>query len=206
MKKICISLSALLISATTLSAQVTQKQADSIVKEYLQNEMIEYDLLYINTAPPNEDGITVTTSHEEVFTAKYACWTYYIDESELSRRHYFFVKEDDGNLLEVIATNDDGSGDQNRWELVETTGLIDRKENTVQLLYPNPTTGQLNINNEQLIIANIEIVDIIGKSVYLSTSPFAHSSTVDISYLPAGIYWVKIRTQTGIVTQKISKY
>ena len=97
MKRICIFLSVLLISVTYLSAQIARNQADSIVLNYLQNEMIEYELLYVHINTPNQEGITITTSNEEIFTAKYACWAYYVDESELSQRNYLFVKEDDGS-------------------------------------------------------------------------------------------------------------
>ena len=79
-------------------------------------------------------------------------------------------------------------------------------------VYPNPTTGVLNliqetINNEQLTINNIEIFDICGKKIFLSTRSLVHSSTItmDISHLTAGIYFVKISTETGEVVRKIVK-
>jgi hypothetical protein len=169
MKRICISLLVLLISATSLFAQIAQKQADSIVKEYLQNEMVEYDLLYVHRDTPSGDGITITTSNEEIFTAKYPCWAYYVDENELSQRRYLFVKEDNGNLLEVIASNDIAF-DETYWKPVETTAIIDRKEKTISLLYPNPTTGQLTIENGELTIEDIEIFDVFGQGKIIKIS------------------------------------
>jgi hypothetical protein len=46
-------------------------------------------------------------------------------------------------------------------------------------IYPNPTTGELTINNEQLIINNIEIFDMSGKKLsnHLITSSSNHLIT-----------------------------
>jgi hypothetical protein len=74
MRKILILFLAFVALATSLSAQITRKQADSIVKEYLQNEMITYSSLYVYVNLPNEEGIEITTSNEETFKVKYACW------------------------------------------------------------------------------------------------------------------------------------
>ena len=73
------------------------------------------------------------------------------------------------------------------------------------LVYPNPTTGQLTINNEQLTIVNerttienIEIFDIFGSRLTPNPSPFWRGAggEVNISHLPSGIYFLKINNQT----------
>jgi hypothetical protein len=73
-------------------------------------------------------------------------------------------------------------------------------------LTPNPTTGELTINNEQLIINNVEIFDVYGRNVsshHLITSSSNHH--ISISHLQAGIYFVKISTEAGEVVKKIVK-
>ncbi|MCL2168033.1 MAG: T9SS type A sorting domain-containing protein, partial [Lentimicrobiaceae bacterium] len=74
-------------------------------------------------------------------------------------------------------------------------------------IYPNPTTGELTIENGELRIENVEVFDIYGKKLYLSTRPLVHSSTVsiDISHLASGIYFVKISTDEGVVMKKVVK-
>jgi hypothetical protein len=74
--------------ATMLSAQTMREQADGIVKEHLQRDGVECNLLYVNTNAPTAEGIGITTSQEETFRAQYACWTYYLNESELSQYRY----------------------------------------------------------------------------------------------------------------------
>ncbi|MDR1180701.1 MAG: T9SS type A sorting domain-containing protein [Bacteroidales bacterium] len=206
MRKIVFLVSVLVALATTLPAQVTREQADIIVREYLQSEKIEYELLYIYVNALSEEGITITTSNEETFTAKYACWAYYLDEKEPVKRRYLFVKGGDGNLLEVIANNDITPRDLNQWVPVETTGLVERDGNNIKLLYPNPTTGKLTIDNEQSKIENVEIFDVMGKMQKATTNKQNGEITIDISHFPVGVYLVKIKTEVGITTQKIIKY
>jgi len=64
-------------------------------------------------------------------------------------------------------------------------------------VYPNPTRGELIINNEQLIINNIEVFDIYGRKCH-SLPVTCHSSlvTINISHLPNGIYFLRIDGQT----------
>jgi hypothetical protein len=199
-RKIIISI--LVALATSLSAQVTRKQADSIVLKHLQNEMITYNLLYGHANMPNEEGIPITTSNNETFRAKYACWAYYIDEIESVRRRYFFVKENTGSLLEVIANNDLVPRDWRQWISVETVGLVEKDENNIQLLYPNPTNGQLTIDYGQSEIENIEIFDMLGKMQKVTYSKKSGKVTIDASHLQAGVYLLKIKIGNGIIIQK----
>jgi len=74
------------------------------------------------------------------------------------------------------------------------------------VIFPNPTTGELIINNEQLTIKSIEFFDVSGKKQL--TQHFNISSShykINISELNAGIYFVHITTKQGIVTKKIIK-
>ena len=72
-------------------------------------------------------------------------------------------------------------------------------------VYPNPANEQLTINNEQLIINNVEIFDVVGRPVVGSNLCVRPATTIDISNLPSGVYFVKIYTENGMITQKIIK-
>ena len=203
-KKFIITLF-LVALATSVPAQITRIQADAIVKEYLQRELGQCGTLYVHTHLPHEGGITITTSNGEIFTAKYACWTYYLGENESAQCRYLFVKEDNGNLLEVIANNDNGYADTNQWAPIETTGLPERKESIVSLFYPNPTTGQFSIENGELSIVNVEIFDMMGKMQKIESVKQNGEVIIDISHFSIGVYFVRVQTQKGIITQKIIK-
>jgi len=73
-------------------------------------------------------------------------------------------------------------------------------------LYPNPTTGELRIENGELKIENVEIFDLFGKTVF--SNHFINSSShqrVNISHLPTSAYILKIITEDGVFTEKIIK-
>ena len=199
----------------TLSAQITQEQADAIVLQYIQNEVFPPYILYVNTHAPTAEGIVINTFKEETVKVKYPCWSYYLNEnpsvSAPCQHRYLLVKEDDGNLLEIITTNDLGPEELLEWEVLLHFGITDVKENSISI-YPNPTTGKLTIDNGELRIENVEIFDIYGKC-HLSlvtrheTSVTRHSShvTLNISHLSAGLYFVKISNEAGMVVKKVIK-
>ena len=208
MKKIFFILMLFLLANTTsLFAQITREQADAIVWEYLQNELSAPYLLYVNTNLPNEAGINIITNNAEVVKVKYACWAYYLNEfpdmSVPCQHRYLFVKEDNGNLLEIITTNDIVPN-LTDWESL--LGVNDLKKETITV-YPNPTTGELRIENGELRITNIEIYDIYGRkqsSNHLITS--SSNYLINITNLSAGVYFLKISTETGMLIQKVIKH
>ena len=74
-------------------------------------------------------------------------------------------------------------------------------------VFPNPTTGEVRIENGELRIENVEVIDVYGRKL-LSHHHIVSSShhLINISHLQAGIYFVKITTEKGITTKKIVKY
>jgi hypothetical protein len=69
---------------------------------------------------------------------------------------------------------------------------------------PNPTTGELRIENGGLRIENIEVYDIYGRNVSNLISQISNQ-TINISHLQIGIYFVKVTTEQGEVIKKIVK-
>jgi len=72
-------------------------------------------------------------------------------------------------------------------------------------VYPNPTTGELTIDNGQLTINNVEIFDIYGRNVTPHTPYLTPLTSYDLTVFPAGIYFLKITTENGIVMKKVIK-
>ncbi|MCL2168268.1 MAG: T9SS type A sorting domain-containing protein, partial [Lentimicrobiaceae bacterium] len=74
-------------------------------------------------------------------------------------------------------------------------------------IYPNPTSGELRIESVDIRVESVDIFDIYGRKLYLSTCPLVHLSTatIDISHLQSGIYFMKVITDQGIVMKKIVK-
>ena len=72
-------------------------------------------------------------------------------------------------------------------------------------VYPNPTQGELIINNEQLIIKGVEIIDMFGKTLNRHCEERSNQFSIDLSPLPAGIYMVRITTGKETVTKRVVK-
>jgi hypothetical protein len=198
------------IVSSSLQAQITQEQANIIVLQHIQNEVASPCLLYVYTHAPSVEGIVINTHKEENVKVKYACWAYYLNEfpgfTEPCQHRYLFVKEDNGNLLEVITTNDLGVTDLTEWKSVPL-GVVDRTENESLLVYPNPTTGELTVEiagQARNDVWSTEVFDIYGRKCHVSHVT-RHENSIDISHLQAGIYFVKITTNVGVQTQKIIK-
>jgi hypothetical protein len=84
-------------------------------------------------------------------------------------------------------------------------------------VYPNPTTGELTVYSERYAVCSIEIYDVYGKNLTPHTAhckpftaserwlPQADGVVFNISTLPAGVYFVRIQTEQGVVTKKVVK-
>lgn len=193
MKRYIIIVSFLIAWTTSLFAvNITQEQADAIVQDYVQSEAIQFGTLYANINEPNEEGITITTSGGETFKAKYACWTYCLDESNPIQRRYLFVKEEGGSLLEVIVNNDTDELNAS-WAAMGTTDLVVNEENSIKLFYPNPVGDILTIPCPGAN-TRIEIYDLKGSRLFSGLLP--ETCQLNVSFLNAGIYIVNISGET----------
>jgi len=67
-------------------------------------------------------------------------------------------------------------------------------------IYPNPTKGEIRIESGELRVEKVEILDITGRIVLTS-----HETTLNISQLSAGTYFVKLKTDKGELTKKVIK-
>ena len=87
---------------------------------------------------------------------------------------------------------------------------ISENETYNVVVYPNPTSGVLNLIQERiengLTIENVEVFDIYGKKIsshhqiILSSNP-----QIDLSNLNSGIYFIKMITEQGAIVKKVVK-
>ena len=84
---------------------------------------------------------------------------------------------------------------------ISTQGLSNDLE-----IYPNPTQNQIKITNNQLQITNLQIMDITGKQVkIIKTKGQSKTYTIDIEYLPPGLYLLKVIGDKGTEVTKFIK-
>lgn len=82
----------------------------------------------------------------------------------------------------------------------EPAAVKDASVATTVELSPNPTTGLLTISGSY---SSIIITNLLGEPVLRAT--YAPAGTLDLSRLPAGTYFVRIVTASGVVVRKIVK-
>jgi len=141
MNKILLSLVVPLVFMTTLSAQISQEQADRIIIERLSDETKPY-CLYAQKEVQTEFEITTATG--EILELGYSTWVYYVSYIGETNGKYLIVKESNGNLLEVNTKNDAGPNDLTKWKpisfLIGTewrlTGIVDAETNVLTELEP----------------------------------------------------------------------
>ncbi len=109
----------------------------------------------------------------------------------------FALNEDPGNPIDTgyyhIEINDEGC---------LLTSLYEKVTNEL-LLYPNPVSGDLFIDNIHFI-ESLEIIDLTGKRFALIEFP--SSRQIDVSSLPCGVYICRIRHRNlGVIVNKIVK-
>ncbi|MCL2042178.1 MAG: M6 family metalloprotease domain-containing protein [Bacteroidales bacterium] len=71
-------------------------------------------------------------------------------------------------------------------------------------IYPNPTSGELRVTSYKLQVTSVEIFDVFGRTCNVSCVT-CNENEMSISFLPAGIYFIRITTENGMVTRKVIK-
>jgi hypothetical protein len=88
---------------------------------------------------------------------------------------------------------------------VKKTDVTEAIETSIIDFYPNPTAGELRITGYELQINDVEIYDIFGRKMFEEKGEGRKEKKIDISDLPARVYYVKITTEKGIIVKKIVK-
>ncbi len=97
-------------------------------------------------------------------------------------------------IITLIACNSYGCDTIVYSLYINNTGLTEHQASPSFSLYPNPTTSLFNISfNEEQKNSTIKILNVLGEITFQSTIN-SKQTTIDISALPQGIYFVEITT------------
>jgi hypothetical protein len=74
-------------------------------------------------------------------------------------------------------------------------------------LFPNPTTGRLQINSSdfELNSNNVLLFDLTGRQYEVSASGQGTTLTLDCSFLQAGVYFIKVQSLNEEFTLRFVK-
>lgn len=103
--------------------------------------------------------------------------------------------------------------ENNAWSLYEVlefevTETLNTNENLLLFvkIYPNPASNEITIDTKTDFIESIKLFDITGKLI-TDYSDFSNTNnslaTLDVSYISKGTYFLKVKTNTGLLTKKI---
>ena len=81
--------------------------------------------------------------------------------------------------------------------LVVDPTLSINEQNPTVVIFPNPVQKTIQVQSEFTITA-IRIVDAIGKTCWFNESPFKGEQTIDVSFLPPGIYSLRATAKSRV--------
>ncbi len=107
--------------------------------------------------------------------------------------------------VQVIAHCTNGmTSDPSATITLTTTGINDYTLDNTVTVYPNPTTGLIQIENGEWRMENVEVYDAYGK--LLNTMIVNdHTVNLDLSGYAKGTYFVRVTTEKGVVTKRVVK-
>jgi hypothetical protein len=91
-------------------------------------------------------------------------------------------------------------------EMVGSKGAVQVSPTIVDslLIYPNPLTGLVTIRGSYEM-EQVSVMNVLGVAELTTPSLHEHECTLDLSMLPAGTYFLRIETTTGVLLRKIVK-
>lgn len=105
--------------------------------------------------------------------------------------------------------NTTASNGNNRLDNITLKGVQDdlsvpTHTTTTYQVFPNPFTNNVQIiSGEQ--ITELSVYDIVGKRIWHKTAVNKNAETIDLETLNTGVYLLKIKTSTGLITHKLIK-
>jgi len=109
--------------------------------------------------------------------------------------------------IQVVANCTNGLvSDPSNTITVTTTnvGVNDYDLNNNVTVYPNPTNGEFRIQNAEFRIEKVEVYDVYGKMLNL-VEVNDNQVMMNASSYAAGMYFVRVYTEAGMVTKRIVK-
>lgn len=105
-----------------------------------------------------------------------------------------------------IVTGDDGtctSSDTITITVTICTGVDDIAKNELNI-FPNPTNNVINVSGLENA-QQLTLLDVTGKVVYINSNIATNTVSIDISAASNGLYFLQIKTDSGIESYKIVK-
>ncbi|MBC7448956.1 MAG: T9SS type A sorting domain-containing protein, partial [Hymenobacteraceae bacterium] len=77
-----------------------------------------------------------------------------------------------------------------------TLGVLEDFNNAIKL-YPNPTEGRVNVELGTAKVGQLTVINALGRAIYARPAVGAATATLDVTGLPAGLYFVRCQSADG---------
>jgi hypothetical protein len=92
------------------------------------------------------------------------------------------------------------------YELMDTMGVPEQGLSVDNIrFFPNPASDIITVSSDKTSITNIDVLDNTGRIVLNVPNVNKNISKLDVSELSSGVYYVRLATTRGVVTEKIVK-
>ncbi|MGB0917861.1 MAG: T9SS type A sorting domain-containing protein, partial [Flavobacteriales bacterium] len=122
----------------------------------------------------------------------------------------YFSATNNPNLMCIQVDNATASAGSPFWhedatasysENCQTVGISEATTETFSV-YPNPAVNTLTIANSGTAIANITLINVTGKTV---KTVAANTTTIDVSNLTSGVYFLQVQTEDKLMNTRFIK-
>jgi len=202
-------------SKTTNNVLIGWDEAANLVIEVNDNSCISYDTLMIDNAPApvatfasnRIDGATFTFTPDSTHPRFQYLWDFG-DRTTSTRENPTKLYQVQGNYTVVLKVTT-LCGESNEQTEVETLaiGISEDLANQLIKVYPNPSSGLVNVQLEASENVNLEVSDMNGKVVYsneLGTVYGTSTQSIDLSDIAKGVYMIRVDLNEATVIKKIT--
>ncbi|MBR5146521.1 MAG: S8 family serine peptidase [Bacteroidales bacterium] len=189
--------------ATTLEAENPEPaklKAPKNLRAAIRQDVPDYGYKFeITMAWDAVEGATgydvyVNTEKEQNFHFGYTNGTAYVAGSNVETTFEFYV----------VAFNDDTESEPSEtFTVTVVDDAIDELSSSLRL-YPNPVNDKLYIETE-IEIEEVVVYDVYGRLQVTETPSHQENTTIDVSEFNAGVYFMMIKTNDGVVTKRFVK-
>lgn len=90
---------------------------------------------------------------------------------------------------------------------ISSVGVEENALNGAIGIYPNPTSGELNImnNDSDLRINSLEVVNALGEIIFIENNLSDGNHVINLNNVSEGVYFVKLNTNEGVSIRKVIK-
>ncbi len=157
---------------------------------------VPYLALAAFTATLTDSVLTLTSTSENATTLQ---WLLPDGTTASTSGLTYVLQEGEEALIQLVAENPCSRDVTSQFIVYTATSAILQPSLRV---FPNPAVDRIMIRAADPVLA-ASITTLAGRQVLLSSTPPQRELALDVSTLPAGIYWLKMRFQQGVVLRKI---